>query len=227
MLVGCSSSSSLSDLRAKEELMATAKNYAGLIDVYTDILKSEDTKENREILANYFFLLEDYESSAFHLSNVIERGSVNPEVYYKQSFNYYMLGNNTIAVKFIEMAISMKPENAKYYNQKGIFLSKLAKYDESIVAFNKSRELLYDNRKVKNNLALVYLKKGNYTKALSILMPLYLTYPDDKKTIANMIVVMAKLHDKDFVYNLLRNKYSMDNGEAVFIYNNLSNPKFF
>ena len=52
MLVGCSSSSSLSDLRAKEELMATAKNYAGLIDVYTDILKSEDTKENREILSN-------------------------------------------------------------------------------------------------------------------------------------------------------------------------------
>ena len=47
MLVGCSSSSSLSDLRAREELMSTAKNYAGLIDLYTDILNSEDTKENR------------------------------------------------------------------------------------------------------------------------------------------------------------------------------------
>ncbi|MBU2896210.1 tetratricopeptide repeat protein [Vibrio hepatarius] len=225
-LVGCSSSSSLSELRAKEELMITAENYAGLVDIYTDILKNEDTIENREILAKYFFLLEDYESSVFHLENVIERDNVNPDTYYNQSINYYMLGENVTALKLIDSSISLKEDNAKYYNHKGIILSRMVKYDQSIEAFNKSRELLYDNKKIKNNLALVHLKKGDYTRALSILMPVYLMDSNDKKTVANMIVIMAKLHDRDFVYNLLRNKYDMDNSEAVFIYDSLSNPNF-
>ena len=191
-LIGCTSNSSLSDLRAKEELMVTAENYSGLVDIYTDILKSEDTIENREVLAHYFFLLKDYESSAFHLSNVINRGNVKSEVFYNQSLNYYMLGENITALELINSSISLQEENAKYYNQKGIVLSKMARYDQSIEAFNKARKLLYDNKKIKNNLALVYLKKGDYTKALSILMPVYLMDSNDKKTVANMIVIMAK-----------------------------------
>ncbi|MBU2896209.1 tetratricopeptide repeat protein [Vibrio hepatarius] len=219
---GCATQGSDTDLKNRESIMISAQNYQGLVDLYTESVKKNDSAENREKLAHYYFLLDDYEASAYQLENVIKRKSAQAETFYNQSINYYMLDKLIIAETMINRAIEMKPNNAKFRNQKGIVLAQKSEFESAIREFEKARSLIFPDVKIKNNLALIYYKKGEYTKAITTLMPLYLRNNNNKKIVANLIVIMAKMNDRNYVLNLLRDKYDMDNSEAVYVYNRLS-----
>ena len=222
VLSGCATQSQNIDIKQKETIMLSARNYQGLVELYTDFVKKDDSVENREKLAHYYFLLEDYEASAYQLENVIKRANVKAETFYNQSVNYYMLDKLVIAETMINRAIEIEKNNAKFHNQRGIIFAQRLEFESATSEFLKARSLVFDDVKIKNNLALVHYKKGEYTQAIATLMPLYLRNNNNKRVVANLIVIMSKMNDRQYVLNLLREKYDMDNSEAVFVYDKLS-----
>jgi len=159
VLSGCATQNQNIDIKQKETIMLSARNYQGLVDLYTDFVKKDDSVENREKLAHYYFLLEDYEASAYQLENVIKRANVKAETFYNQSVNYYMLDKIVIAETMINRAIEIEKNNAKFHNQRGIIFAQRLEFESATSEFLKARSLVFDDVKIKNNLALVHYKK--------------------------------------------------------------------
>ncbi|WP_108652549.1 tetratricopeptide repeat protein [Dongshaea marina] len=221
-LVGCSTNKTIDQSAKKESIMEKANNYSGLVKLYSDKVKKSDSEENRFKLATYYYKLNDYEASSYHIENLLKRNSNNPEYLFMQSDNFYKLGKFKLSLRLINSAIKSKSDVAKYYNQKGIVLSSLKKYEDSIVQFNQARALLFDNTKIKNNIAVSLYMEGKYKESLGMLMPIYLRNPQDKKVTSNMILVLSKLRDKDYVMQILTEKYEVSRDEARVIYNKLA-----
>lgn len=223
VLAGCATTDNLTeDSYDQEEVMISAKNYSGLVDLYTKKLKDNDTIPNREKIVYYYSMLKDYESSAFYLDAIIKSGKATPKNIYDQSINYYKLGRMILSETLINNAISKDNTNAAFYNHKGILLSKKGEYKNALFCFNKARELFYPSSKVQNNIALLWYKQKNYSKALEILMPIYIRNTNDKMLNANLVLILAKLQDRDYVFKILESKYNMSNKEAINAYNLLS-----
>lgn len=96
------------------------------------------------------------------------------------------------AIPFLNKTMDLTYE-CSIYNLLGIVYMKLYDYDNSLYYYNKGLNLKIDEvrkLKFKHNIAVVYMAKENYNRALQILLPLTL-----KKEIINDSVVYSKALD--------------------------------
>lgn len=84
-----------------------------------------------------------------------------------RSMLYYLKGNYEKALEEINKAISLNPNNHKYYKIKGDILYKLKRYEEAVKEYDKAISLNPNNPKYHNNKADLLNRLGHYEEALN------------------------------------------------------------
>jgi len=125
------------------------RQYHIVLEEFTDLRKKQAERFHKEIGETAYLRADEYASR----------------------FDY----NN--AVKQMAEAVQYDPGNSNYWNQYGIFLSHVARFDKAIQAYNKALSIelkvlgdqgpkLANLAMLYNNLGSVWQSKGNYDKAI-------------------------------------------------------------
>lgn len=226
ILSGCQNNS----LKAKKDeaqkiyILENTRNYGGLVEIYRDRLKQQDTEETRLKLANLYYVMSNYNSSLFYLKPIVNT-SKSPKVallYAKNLMNKAnpnddkrstVSENNSFenrrltekqqllqARRYVEKAITFDKNDGEAYNVLGIIQVRLQQLDNAELSFNKARSLFYDDIKVLNNLGMIAILQKDYRKAYDYLMQLYSNGNRESILVNNLFFSIVKLGD----YNLAR-----------------------
>jgi tight adherence protein D len=177
-----------------EYVLLKVNNYAGLLKLYRDRLQKKEDPKNRYKVAEYYYLLEDFESSRHFLAPLL-KSHPSGENYILESKNLLELGEREQALEAVDKAIALSPDNGDAYNMRGVILAELGYFDEAVSSFNKARARFLDDNIVMNNIAMVYILKEDYKQALSYIMPMYSRGDRSPKLVHNLILSLIKTHD--------------------------------
>ncbi len=85
---------------------------------------------------------------------------------YREGVNALNRGDYEEAVRLISLAIETTPNEARYYNDRGVAFKRAGKLDEALADYTKALEIKPDYVNALNNRAVVYLEKGAYDRAV-------------------------------------------------------------
>jgi tetratricopeptide (TPR) repeat protein len=94
---------------------------------------------------------------------------LNPEDYFNRAGNLFFKGKYELALKTVEKAIELKPDDVRFWDGKGILLIKLGRYDDALKHLEEAIKFKPDSQGLLYNLACAYSMKGDKGKALSAL----------------------------------------------------------
>jgi len=131
----------------------------------------EAKKRNRELWQAYVFLgiihdrrrnfddaIEEYQRAASIKPD-------NADILNNLAISYYLNGEYENTVNALSNAVKvMSPRNGIYYNNLGLALCKLGKYDEALDAFRRSG----DEAVAYNNIGYVLMNEGKYDEAIRV-----------------------------------------------------------
>jgi tetratricopeptide (TPR) repeat protein len=86
--------------------------------------------------------------------------------YFNQATDFYYKGKYESALKAIEEAIRMKPDNAMVWYNKGVTLGKLGRHGEALKAYDRAIELKPDDAATWYNKGVTLGKLGRHGEAL-------------------------------------------------------------
>jgi tight adherence protein D len=226
VLSGCQNNSLKARKNEEQKIyiLENTRNYGGLVEIYRDRLKQQDSEETRLKLANLYYVMGNYNSSIFYLKPIINSSKL-PKVallYAKNLMNKAnpnddkkavkratkSLPNNKLTEKqqllqarrYAEKAITFDKNDGEAYNVLGIIQVRLQQLDNAELSFNKARSLFYDDIKVLNNLGMIAILQKDYRKAYDYLIQLYSNGNRESVLINNLFFSVVKLGD----YNLAR-----------------------
>lgn len=178
----------------QEYILLKVNNYGGLLKLYRERLQQKEDPETRFKVAEYYYMLEDNESSSHFLAPLLASNPTG-EVYLLESKNLMEMGKRDQALAMVEKAISIDANNGEAYNVKGMILSELGYFNEAIKSFNQARERFLPDNIVMNNIAMVYILKEDYNQALNYLMPIYTRGDKSSQLVHNLVLCLIKTHD--------------------------------
>ncbi|MWN89517.1 hypothetical protein GQ597_02150 [Gilliamella sp. Pra-s65] len=192
---GCQNSTIKYDLNEKQKIYIheTTKNYGGLIELYKQRLQRSDSEDTRYKLAQVYYLSNDYEAAKRTLTPVLNK-SKNDNLFVLYGHVESKMGNNDIALQYLDKAITINRKNGEAYNVKGIVLLKKKQYDAARYSFNLARENFYDENKVTNNLAMLSILNKDYNEAYKHLNILYTKGYRDQTILHNLLYTLVKLN---------------------------------
>jgi tetratricopeptide (TPR) repeat protein len=85
------------------------------------------------------------------------------EAWFMQNLiNHYInVGQEAMAIEYLDLAINREPNVAQYYNSKGSILARIGRFDESFEVFKKALELDPNNPIILATLGYAYIDLGN------------------------------------------------------------------
>jgi len=183
------------------ELNSNYKNiYYNLGNAYYRLKKFEEAKEalknsikkNSRINSAYNLLGMIYQEQGEYrdaIDILIKGIKINENDLLLQSLGgiYVKLGMFGEAVKSLERALAINPENIGALNNLGGAYSGLKKYDEAIRTLKQIISRNDNNFKIRLNLALVYLEKGERNNATKVLDELTKLFPEQEKVIKKIL----------------------------------------
>ena len=193
-VVGCQNSTLKYDMNEQQKIYIneTTKNYGGLIEIYKQRLKHEDTEDTRHKLAKAYYLSNDFNAVKRVLEPVI-KNTKNDGILILYGHVESRLGHNDTALEYLNRAIEIDSKNGEAYNVKGIVLLKKRQYDAARFAFHEARENFYDENKVTNNLAMLSILNKEYSEAYKQLNILYTKGYRDQTILHNLLFTLVKL----------------------------------
>lgn len=206
-LAGCVTTNALDSKKTKESMFVKTNNYAQLILLYKEQLKEKENKKTRIKLADAYLQSGDPESSLFIISPIALSTDTDVDVLLIKAHSEYELGSYDRALMTAERAYGVKNTNADVENLLGVIYAGKNDYAKAREYFNLARTHLYDDVKIKNNLAVLDIIEGQYKKAVQKLLPIYLSDNADEQLKANLTLAMAKLGNYDYVKSILGTKY--------------------
>lgn len=229
LIAGCQNSSLNRNLDEEQKIYIheTTKNYGGLIELYKNQLKRNDTEQTRVKLARVYYLSIDYDSARQILRPVVPI-TKDDEVLVLYSRILYKLGKYEDSLNNLGKALELNVKNGEAYNLRGILQVRLGQYDAAYHSFNQSRQMFYDENKVINNLAMLSILDKDYNAAynhLNILYRkgyrnsallynlLYTLVKLDKITLANQFCIEHKLSDRPVI--LIQELKNIDPNKTV------------
>ncbi len=193
-IVGCQNSTLKYDMNEQQKIYIneTTKNYGGLIELYKQRLKREDTEDTRHKLAKVYYLSNDFNAVKRVLDPII-KNTENDGILILYGHVESRLGHNDAALKYLNRAIEINSKNGEAYNVKGIVLLKKKQYDAARFAFHEARDNFYDENKVTNNLAMLSILNKEYSEAYKQLNILYTKGYRDQTILHNLLFTLVKL----------------------------------
>ncbi|WP_085246772.1 tetratricopeptide repeat protein [Gilliamella mensalis] len=192
---GCQNSTLKYDLNEQQKIYIheTTKNYGGLIEIYKQRLQHSDSEDTRYKLAQIYYLSNDFGAAKRVLTPVLST-TKNDSILVLYGHVESRLGNNDVALEYLNKAIAINHKNGEAYNVKGIVLLKKRQYDAARYSFNLARENFYDENKVTNNLAMLSILNKEYNEAYKHLNILYTKGYRDQTILHNLLYTLVKLN---------------------------------
>lgn len=187
----------------------------------------------RELLAQTYLDFGDSDSALFTISPLTKRVTYDSSLKKKEndnvsfwgemfsnekksSLNWLLiqanaelaLGMNDAALSSSLQALQFDKKNAEVSNLIGVIYAGEGNIYEARHYFYLARENLYDDVKVKNNLALLFMMEGKFDSAVKMLLPLYVNGQADKQIESNLTIALVKTNDFDLMRKVLKPKYS-------------------
>lgn len=223
-LSGCATGPSAnSEFSSKESLLIQTNNYPQLVNLYKEELRTQESKALRIKLSDAYLKAGDAESALFYIAPITQSSEVLVSALMIQAHSQYELGDLARAVETIKRLESAGKLTAEGENLAGVIYAGQGQYSLAKHYFNLSREHLFDDIKVKNNLAVIDMVENDYKKAVQRLLPIYLNEQADDQVIANLTLAMAKLGNFEYVKSILGSSYTHE--EAIERFAALKNAK--
>lgn len=189
----------------QEYILSKTNNYQGLIKLYREKLSHSENRATRYKLSEYYYQIEDYESSLHYLQPLIESRPSEQE-YLLQSKNLMDLGRYEQARTAVNHCLQSNVKNGEAYNILGVIQAQSGEFSAAQNSFDKARTLFVADDIVINNMAMLAILQSDYQKAFDYLIPLYMRGYDSPGILHNLVYVLVKLQDYEGADSIIRNK---------------------
>ena len=209
LLCGCAAKPAFDNFQSKEKLLLQTGNYKKLVPLYKNRLAENGADAIRLKLAEAYLKSGDPESAIFISSPLLAaKKTDNMPLYLLQAYSYYELDEIDKALRSAEIAKLIEKNNPRIENLLGMIYAASENYAKARFYFNQARGHLYDDIKIKNNLAVLDMIEGKYQNAIQLLLPIYSSDNADPQVKANLLLAMAKTDAYENVQSILANEYS-------------------
>lgn len=198
----------------REYILSKVNNYRGLIKLYRDKLNRKEDADTRYKLAEYYYLVDDYESSRHYLQPLLT-ARPNEATLLLEGKNLLEQGKVSEALAAVTRALQLNPDSGEAYNIHGILLAQSGNFSAAYQAFSEARLRFVEDDIVINNLAMLAIMQEDYAAARDYLMPLYARGHSNQKTLHNLVFVLVKLQDFSGAESVLRQEKMFDNREGL------------
>ena len=130
-------------------------------------------------LSNICYLMHDYVEGITYANTAVELGSENPSLYLNLALAYEELHDDTQAVRNYNKAIQLNPLEGKYYIRKAYNQIRNNKQDEALETLEKLNHYCPDSFESYHYTFLIYMQKGEYEKADTVINAGLELYPGD------------------------------------------------
>lgn len=192
----------------REAMLKDSGNSKQLIALYQEQLLKQEDEAVRVKLATVHLELQDPESALFVVEDVPGLAA-NIEGLKVKAKSLYQLGKFAKAQQAAGQALGLNPQDGALHSLIGILQAEQGQFDAALVSLNQARRYFYDDLKVKNNLASVYLLKQDYAQALALLSQLYKRFPDDATVRTNLIIALVNSGHRNQAYELVKQHYKV------------------
>ncbi|MGF1911517.1 hypothetical protein L4C38_19000 [Vibrio kasasachensis] len=223
LLQGCAANGSNSsspsvemNLDTQEKLLEAANNNGRLIEFYKTQLKEKESEAYRLKLAQVYLSNFDAESALFTIEPLLTSKKFSIESAVIAGWAHIDLGQHKIAKTLLERAHQLAPQNGEVVNLLGIVYAEQGKLVQARSMFELARSNFYDDMKIKNNLALVDMLEGDRTQALQRLLSLAGEPNIDKQLQANLMLIMAKNGQREYVFDGLDSTLSTVQKDQIY-----------
>ncbi|AKJ41126.1 tetratricopeptide repeat protein [Pragia fontium] len=215
LLGGCGSMQRLDEtsLGYKEDILLSAKNYNGLIDLYRSWLKQKDDPKIRYKLANYYYLVGDSKSSMYYLQPLMEKP--DDAIYLLQTKNLIALKEYDKAIRVTDMLLQRNPQSADAYNLKGVAYAESGRLTDAKTAIERSRELFIADDVAINNLAMISIIDNRYDDSVRLLLPQYLRGRKGDQLLHNLVFSLVKVGDVRYARDIIEAEKLSDNPDNI------------
>lgn len=209
-LIGCQSSADLAQSEAATVAgMEKVDNYDGLINHYKNKLEAGDNSVSTvEKLAWAYFNKGDIESASFYVDHLIDQGAQSASLYQLRGQVLVAQDKAPDAIEAYLASLKAGNSSGKIHVLLGVAYSKESDFDSAKAQFNQARLKGYDDVAVKNNIAMLYIAKQDYKRAIQTLAPVIADAPENKVVRANLAIALIKADQIDAAKKLLSDEYS-------------------
>ncbi|MFA1562328.1 tetratricopeptide repeat protein [Aliivibrio fischeri] len=204
IITGCTNHSYSSD-KVKEEVLIKMGNYSELILLYKSKLRKKESSLVREQLSQAYLDFGDPESALFTIKH-LDNSSRSINSFIIESNALFESGNLQAALNIAKQTYWFDNKNAEIENLIGIIYSVMGDNKAARVYFNLSRKHLYDDVKIKNNIAVLDIIEGKYESAINLLLPIYINNQSDSLTKSNLMLAVSKSGNR----TLFKKTFSME-----------------
>lgn len=177
-----------------EQLLVSSGNHQELIKLYKQQLLEKDQPDTRIKLVRSYVETSDFESAIFYLKPLIEsKNEVSADAYFYYGKAKFGLNEFAQANASLNKAVDLQPNHGEALNLLGVLAAYDGDYQLARERFVQAREMMVDDVKIKNNLAMMDLIEGRYQSAIEKLLPLLSQPTPSPKVKSNLAFAYAKL----------------------------------
>jgi tight adherence protein D len=186
-----------------EKVLTQAQNYSALIKLKRDELQKKEDPNVRLQLANYYYLMKDYNASLYYLKKLLET-QPGVEVYLLQSKNLAAQEKYQSALRFIDMALVKQRNHGEALNLKGVIQAERGNFKAALENFEQARNAFYQEERVVNNIAVIHILEKRYHKAVQLLLPVYLRGYHEDRLMHNLTFALVKTGDLNYAKQIVK-----------------------
>lgn len=113
------------------------------------------------------------------------------------AYEMYELGDMPMALKHLEEAIEINPDNGAWHFNAGLTLDAMGRFQEAILSYNEALEHIPDDLEILNSLAVDYTRIGQYDLALSTFEYIQGLDPSFEPCYCNRIITYTEIDRHD------------------------------
>lgn len=186
-----------------EKVLTQAHNYSALIKLKRDELQKNEDPEVRLQLAQYYYLMKDYDASLYYLKKLLET-QPGIEAYLLQSKNLAAQEKYPSALRFVDMALLKQRNHGEALNLKGVIQAETGNFKAALENFEQARNAFYHEENVVNNIAVIHILEKRYHTAVQLLLPIYLRGYQEEQLMHNLTFALVKTGDLNYAKQIVK-----------------------
>ncbi|GAM69390.1 flp pilus assembly protein tadD [Vibrio sp. JCM 19236] len=222
--LGCSSNSghlSQSELAKEETMLKQSGDLSALQGFY-----ERHVQDNREYLSELIRISvsqQDFQTARIYINTMSDEEKSEPRNWMTLARYYYGVDNCALAESYLEKNIYRLSkqqdgveELSSSYALQGKCLMNRGLYSEAIEVFSKGIELGFNRVELKNNMAVGYMKIGDYNSAFSLLSSEYNLGSRDKDIAVNLAVVLIHENKSRIAKKVLDENFNKEMARKIY-----------